>query len=281
MTMEHRRSEQLPLKVTHGNWLPGKSPNTWPLAKSLRTWLWTHQNSNCTMPRYLVALGTFEPSCITWWGPLHRGETQCSMFHLFLYHGFGLRNLMQPNGWLCYSGLLFRPLLAIQWLHLGKMADLLHKLPPPDHPPAIWSPPPPVPKEEPPSNPFSADGQTMEAPARAASDDLSADDASTRTPSRKSSVRYSPSVIRLSADYASLAPTISSEPISQNNWNRVMLIFRLELPLLQLPAPDLVLTEDHRTTITKHRQRISLRTMVLLLQDSRPLSAPARWSYRL
>ena len=74
-----------------------------------------------------------------------------------------------------------------------------------------------MPKEEPPSDPFSADGQTMEAPARAASDDLSADDASTRTPSRKSSVRYSPSVIRLSADYASLAPTISSEPISQNN----------------------------------------------------------------
>ena len=102
-------------------------------------------------------------------------------------------------------------------------------LPPPDHPPAIWSSPPPPLTEEPRSDRFSADDQTMATLVRTVQDHLSADDASIRTPSRKPSVRSSSSVNRLSVDDASLASTISSE---------IMLNCLIELPLLRLAAPD-------------------------------------------
>ena len=65
--------------------------------------------------------------------------------------------------------------------------------------------------EEPLSDRFSADDQTMGTPARTVSNHLSADGASLRTPSRRPSARSSSSVNRLSAEDSSLDPTISSE----------------------------------------------------------------------
>ena len=94
----------------------------------------------------------------------------------------------------------------------GNLGGPQPPLPPPDHPQVIGHLPPPVPIDVPNSDrSSSAYYPTMETPARTASAQLSADDASLTTQSRTSSVRSSSSVRRLSADDASLVPTISSE----------------------------------------------------------------------
>ena len=94
---------------------------------------------------------------------------------------------------------------------LGNYGGSPPPLPPPDQPLASWSPPPPVRTEAHLSDRFTADDKTMGTPARTVPYHLSADGASIKTPSRKLSARASSSVNRLSADDASLVPTISSD----------------------------------------------------------------------
>ena len=72
----------------------------------------------------------------------------------------------------------------------------------------MWNPLGSVPVDMPHSDLFSADGTSIRSLSRTATDHLSADDASVKTPSRKSSVRSSSSARRLSADDESLVPTI-------------------------------------------------------------------------
>ena len=115
---------------------------------------------------------------------------------------------------------------------------------------------------------------------RTASDHLSADDASIRTPSRKSSVCSSSSVHRLSlsADDAPLVPTVSADKFESEHLEPSDVDLRGKLLQLQLAAPDLALTEDQRRTGTMHLQglkQLTLRGLVLLHQDSRPLNAHA------
>ena len=113
---------------------------------------------------------------------------------------------------------------------LANYGGSLPPLPPLNHPLAIWSPPPPVLTEEPRSDCFSTDDQTIGTLARTLSDRLSAKGASMRTPSRKSSVRSASSVNRLSAGDASLVPSISAE--------------RFESEHVEPSDPDHVLIED-------------------------------------
>ena len=133
----------------------------------------------------------------------------------------------------------------------GNDGGLQPTLPPPDFPSVVWNAPRLVIADEPNSDRFSADDKTMATSARIAADHLSTDDASLRTPSRKSAIRSSSSARRLSADDESLVPTILSIDRYHNFQsilNQVMLNTQREPHLLLQTAPGLARTED-RTKI--------------------------------
>ena len=149
----------------------------------------------------------------------------------------------------------------------GKYGVPQPPLPPPDHPPAIRNPPPPVQIEEPTSDRLLADDQTMESPARTAFEHLSADDASRRTPSKKSSVRSSSSVCRLFADDASLVPTISSDNFESTHLEHSGVDLTVTTPSATTSNSPSRYDRGPKNNTNKHRRQVNLEMPALPLQD--------------